>query len=91
MSSSIAAALAVCASYAELAVVVLVLADCLCGPLAPHHAARAYVLSCVLASVCGLVTALVSDQHRVSGPVASAPVASMPAAMAPPRKAGPEM
>jgi hypothetical protein len=64
--------LAVCATYAELAVVLLVLADCLCGPLAPRRAARVYVLSCVLASCCGLVTAVVSDRHQVSGPVASA-------------------
>ena len=63
--------LAVCASYAVLAVVMLVLADCLCGPLAPARAARVYVLSCVAASGCGLVTALVSDRHLVAGPVAS--------------------
>jgi O-antigen ligase len=63
--------LAVCATYAELAVVMLVLADCLCGPLTPHRAARVYVLSCVLAAGCGLVTALVSERHRVAGPLAS--------------------
>lgn len=64
--------LAVVATYAELAVVMLVLADCLCGPLAPRRAARVYVFSCVLAACCGLVTAVVSDRHQVAGPVASA-------------------
>ncbi len=47
----------------------LVLADCLCGPLAPRRAARAYVLACVAASLCGIVTAVLSDRHRVVGPV----------------------
>ena len=63
--------LEVCASYAGLVVVMLVLADCLCGPLAPRRAARAYVLSCVAASVCGIATAVVSDRHQVVGPVGS--------------------
>jgi putative inorganic carbon (HCO3(-)) transporter len=62
--------LSVCASYAELVVVALLLADCLCGPLAPVRAARAYLLACVVASCCGMVTAVVSDPHRVAGPVA---------------------
>jgi putative inorganic carbon (HCO3(-)) transporter len=61
-----------CAKYAELAVVMLVLADVMCGPLAPRRAARAYVLACVAASVCGLVSAVVSDGHRVEGPVPGA-------------------
>ncbi len=64
--------LAVCATYAGLVVVMLVLADCLSGPLAPRRAARVYVLSCVVASVCGIVTAVVSERHRVVGPVESA-------------------
>ncbi len=65
-----AVGLQACARYAELAIVMLVLADVLCGPLAPRRAARLYVLSCVAASGCGIVTALVSDGHRVEGPVA---------------------
>ena len=36
--------------YAELLVVLLVLADTLAGPLAPHRAARFYVWSCVAAA-----------------------------------------
>jgi O-antigen ligase len=59
------------AAYVGLAVVMLVLADVLCGPLTPRRAARLYVLACVAASVCGLVTAVVSDRHRVAGPVQS--------------------
>jgi len=66
-----AAGLAVCATYVELCVVMLVLADVLCGPLAPRRAARLYVLACVAASVCGILTAIVSDRHRVAGPVES--------------------
>lgn len=61
--------LTVSARYAELIIVLLVLADCLAGPLAPRRAARAYVVSCVLASLCGIVTAFVDDGHRVSGPL----------------------
>jgi hypothetical protein len=61
----------VVATYAELAVVMLLLADVLCVPPAPRRAARLYVLSCVAASVCGIVTAIGSDRHRVAGPVAS--------------------
>ena len=49
----------------------LVLADVLCGPLAPRRAARLYVLACVAASVCGIVTAILADSHRVAGPVES--------------------
>ena len=64
-----AAGLQACAKYAELSIVMLVLADCLCGPLAPRRAARAYVLACVAASLCGIVTAVLSDRHRVVGPV----------------------
>lgn len=64
--------LEVCARYVAVVVGMVLLADCLCGPLKPRRAARAYVLSCVLASVCGLVTALVSEHHRVAGPLASA-------------------
>jgi hypothetical protein len=64
--------LEVCAKYAELAVVMLVLADVLCGPLKPCRAARWYVLSCVVASACGIVTALFDDRHQVVGPVANA-------------------
>ena len=64
--------LEVLARYVELAIVMLVLADLMCGPLAPRRAARAYVLACVAASVCGLVTAASSDRHRVAGPVANA-------------------
>jgi putative inorganic carbon (HCO3(-)) transporter len=66
-----AAGLQVCVKYAELSIVMLVLADVLCGPLAPRRAARIYVLACVAASLCGLVTALLSDSHRVVGPVAN--------------------
>lgn len=62
--------LTVWATYAGLVVVMLVLADCLCGPLAPRRAARSYVLSCVLAAGCGLVTAVLDERHRVMGPVA---------------------
>ena len=64
-----AAGLQACAKYAELSIVMLVLADCLCGPLAPQRAARLYVLACVAASLCGIVTAVLSDRHRVVGPV----------------------
>lgn len=65
------AGLQVCAKYAELSIVMLVLADVLCGPLAPRRAARLYVLACVAASLCGIVTAVLSDRHRVVGPVAN--------------------
>ena len=64
--------LAVTAKYVELSLVMLVLADVLCGPLAPRRAARHYVLSCVAASACGLVTATLTDGHRVAGPIANA-------------------
>ena len=63
--------LTVCATYAEFAIVMLILADTLGGPLAPHRAARVFVVSCVLASCCGLVTAIGSGRHQVAGPVAS--------------------
>jgi putative inorganic carbon (hco3(-)) transporter len=66
-----AAGLQVCAKYAELSIVMLVLADVLCGPLAPRRAARLYVLACVAASLCGIATAVLSDRHRVVGPVAN--------------------
>ena len=66
-----AAGLQSCAKYAELSIVMLVLADCLCGPLTPRRAARIYVLACVAASVCGIVTAALSERHRVVGPVAN--------------------
>jgi O-antigen ligase len=65
------AGLHVCAKYAELSIVMLVLADVLCGPLPPRRAARVYVLACVAASLCGIVTAVVSDRHRVVGPVSN--------------------
>ena len=65
------AGLQACAKYAELSTVMLVLTDCLCGPLAPRRAARVYVLACVAASLCGIVTAVLSDRHRVVGPVAN--------------------
>jgi putative inorganic carbon (hco3(-)) transporter len=64
--------LVVCAKYAELMIVLLVLADALSGPLSPLRAARVYVWSCVLAAVCGIVTALVDEPHRVVGPLAVA-------------------
>jgi O-antigen ligase len=60
----------VCARYALLTVVLLVLADCLAGPLHPRSAARVYVASCVVASLCGIVTAVLEDRHQVSGPLA---------------------
>jgi putative inorganic carbon (hco3(-)) transporter len=63
------AGLHACAKYAELSIVMLVLADVLCGPLSPRRAARVYVLACVAASVCGIVTAVLSERHRVVGPV----------------------
>ncbi len=66
-----AAGLRVCAKYAELSIVMLVLADLLCGPLKPRRAARVYVLACVAASMCGIATAALSDRHRVVGPVAN--------------------
>ena len=66
-----AAGLQACAKYAELSIVMLVLADVLCGPLAPRRAARIYVLACVAASLCGIVTAVLSERHRVVGPVAN--------------------
>jgi putative inorganic carbon (HCO3(-)) transporter len=65
------AGLRVSATYVELSVVMLVLADVLCGPLTPRRAARLYVLACVAASLCGLVTAIASERHRVTGPVES--------------------
>jgi hypothetical protein len=58
-----------CARLGELSVVMLVLVDVLCGPLSPRRAARAYVLACVAASLCGIATAVLSDPHRVVGPV----------------------
>jgi putative inorganic carbon (HCO3(-)) transporter len=64
--------LEVCAKYVELALVMLVLADVMCGPLSPRRAARWYVLTCVAASVCGIVTALVDARHQVVGPVTNA-------------------
>jgi O-antigen ligase len=64
-----AAGLQACAKFAELSIVMLVLADVLCGPLAPRRAARAYVLACVAASLCGIVTAVLSERHRVVGPL----------------------
>ena len=63
------AGLQACAKLAELSIVMLVLADVLCGPLAPRRAARAYVLACVAASLCGIVTAVLSERHRVAGPL----------------------
>lgn len=66
--------LAAVATYAGLVVVMLVLADCLCGPLDPRRAARVFVLACVAAGLCGIVTAVVSDRHRVVGPVENADV-----------------
>jgi O-antigen ligase len=66
------AGLVVCATYAELIIVMLVLADVLSGPLAPLRAARVYVWSCVLAALCGLVTAAVDAPHRVTGPLVGA-------------------
>ena len=65
------AGLQTCAKYAELSIVMLVLTDVLCGPLAPRRAARLYVLACVAASLCGIVTAVLSERHRVVGPVAN--------------------
>lgn len=59
-------------AFVLLVAVTLVLADCLCGPLPPRRAARVYVLACVAAAVCGLLTAVLSDRHRVVGPVANA-------------------
>jgi O-antigen ligase len=61
---------AVLGRYVELLVVLLVLSDTLAGPLEPRRAARLYVWSCLLASVCGIVTAVVSEPHRVVGPLA---------------------
>ncbi len=65
-----AAGLEVCAKYAQLVVVLLVLADCLSGPLEPRRAVRIYVWSCVLAALCGILTALVDEPHIVAGPLA---------------------
>jgi hypothetical protein len=64
--------LEVLAAYAVLALVMVVLADVMCGPLEPRRAARWYVLACVAASVCGIVTALVDDRHQVAGPISNA-------------------
>jgi putative inorganic carbon (HCO3(-)) transporter len=50
--------------------VMVVLADCLSGPLDPRRAARVYVWSCVVAALFGILTAVVDDRHRVAGPVA---------------------
>jgi O-antigen ligase len=66
------AGLVVCAKYAELMIVLVVLADVLSGPLAPLRAVRVYVASCVAAALCGIVTALVDERHRVVGPLAGA-------------------
>jgi O-antigen ligase len=63
---------AVVGRYAELLVILLVLADTLSGPLAPRRAARVYVWSCLLAAVCGIITAALSESHRVVGPLALA-------------------
>jgi putative inorganic carbon (hco3(-)) transporter len=56
--------------YAATLVAAVVLADCLTGPLAPRTAAAAYVLTCSAAALCALVTAVVTDDHRVAGPLA---------------------
>ncbi|QIG42714.1 hypothetical protein G5V58_07885 [Nocardioides anomalus] len=65
--------LAVVLRWGGLAVVGLVLADSLAtgssGPLAPRTVARTYVLACTAAAVCGLVTAVLADRHRVVAPV----------------------
>ena len=65
------AGLAVCATYAGLVVVMLVLADCLSGPLAPRRAARLYVavLRARLAAA-GSSPLSSPSRHRVAGPVA---------------------
>jgi len=57
------------ASYAVPLAVFVVLVDCLCGPLAPRRAARAYVVSCVLAAVAALAAAALTPTHRLSGPL----------------------
>jgi hypothetical protein len=61
--------LLVCVRYAATVGVMLVLADCLGGPLAPRRAARAYVLSCLVAAVWALVSAVLSDSQGTFGPV----------------------
>lgn len=49
--------------------VLLVLADCLRGLVAPARVARVYVGACAVASGCGLLTYLLADERRVGGPV----------------------
>lgn len=69
-----AARLEATAAYAVPLAVFVVLVDCLCGPLAPRRAARAYVVACTLAALGALVTTVVSaatgPAHRVAGPLA---------------------
>jgi putative inorganic carbon (hco3(-)) transporter len=65
--------LAAALRWGGLAVVGLVLADALgsgrTGWLAPRTVARTYVLACTAAALCGLVTAVLTEQHRVVAPV----------------------
>lgn len=62
--------LAVCARYVEFLVVFLVLTDTLSAPLAARRAAKVFVWSAVAASLCGMLTAVAAEQHRIAGPLA---------------------
>jgi putative inorganic carbon (HCO3(-)) transporter len=56
--------------YAGFLAVLVVLADCMRGGLAPARVARVYVLSCTAAAVCGILTYVLGVDARVGGPVA---------------------
>lgn len=56
--------------YVGFLVVLLVLVDVLRGPLGPERLAGVYVLSCVAAAVCGILTYAFAGETRVVGPVA---------------------
>ena len=55
--------------YAGFLAVLAVLADSMRGGLAPARVARAYVVSCTAAAVCGIVTYFLGVDRRVGGPI----------------------
>jgi O-antigen ligase len=61
--------LAVLGRWLGFVAVLLVLADCLRGLIAPARVARVFVWSCTAAAGCGLLTYLLAEERRVGGPV----------------------
>ncbi|MCD4534497.1 O-antigen ligase family protein [Nocardioides sp. cx-169] len=55
--------------YAGFLAVLAVLTDCMRGGLAPARVARVYVVSCTLASVCGVLVYILGGDRRVGGPI----------------------